>query len=134
MTGRSYRTGRGSTAQRTRSVTRGRGAGASTTTAVSSPGEETLALHLSLNKIDCEREVQCIPGRKWRVDFLIGENLVVEVEGGTRQIGRHQRHEGFEADCEKYNTLTAAGFSVLRFTTSMVTSGKAIETITQLVK
>lgn len=77
--------------------------------------------------------MKLIPGRLWRVDFLIGENLVVEVEGGAWQIGRHQRPQGFTADLEKYNALTIAGFSVLRFTTEMVTSGKAIETIVQLV-
>ena len=33
----------------------------------------------------------------------------------------------------KYNTLTANGYSVLRFTTAMVQRGDAIETIMQLV-
>jgi len=91
-------------------------------------------MHLTINGISFQREVCLIPGRRWRVDFLVGENLVVEVEGGSWQMGRHQRPKGFEEDCSKYNSLAIAGFCVLRFTTSMVTSGKAIETITQLVK
>lgn len=99
-----------------------------------STGEELLALHLRCNKIDFEREVQLIPGRKWRVDFLIYGNLVAEVDGGTWVQGRHNRGSSIEKDYEKLNALTTHGYSVLRFTTDMVTSGKAIETITQLVK
>lgn len=129
MTGLRNRTGRGSMARRTRRATAGKGRATSTTTAVSSPGEEALAMHLTVNKIDFQRAVQCIPGRKWRVDFLLGENLVIEIEGAVHRIkGR------FARDLEKYNALTIAGYAVLRFNTKMVTSGKAIETITQLVK
>lgn len=91
-------------------------------------------MHLDLNGIDYDREVCPIKGRKWRVDFVIGENLAVEVDGGTWIQGRHNRGSSIEKDYEKLNALTAHGYSVLRFTTSMVTSGKAIETISQLVK
>lgn len=98
-----------------------------------SPGEEILALHLRANKIDFDREVCLIPGRKWRVDFLLRPSLVVEVEGGSWMMGRHQRPGGFEADIAKYNALTLAGYSILRFTTAMVVSGKAIDTILPLL-
>lgn len=98
-----------------------------------SPGECALALHLRANGIDFDREVCLIPGRKWRVDFLLKPTLVVEVEGGSWQMGRHQRPRGFESDIAKYNALTLAGYSVLRFTTAMVLSGKAINTILPLV-
>lgn len=98
-----------------------------------SPGEEMMALHLRANGIPFERELELIPGRKWRVDFLLADRLVVEVEGGTWKMGRHQRPAGFEADANKYNALVIAGYSVLRFTSAMVNSGKAIETIMQVL-
>lgn len=98
-----------------------------------SPGEETLALHLDVNNIDYDREVQAIPGRKWRVDFVIG-NLAVEINGGTWIQGRHNRGSSMEKEYEKLNALTAAGYSILQFTSQMVTDGRAIEQITQLVK
>lgn len=98
-----------------------------------SPGECALALHLRAHKIDFDREVYLIPGRKWRVDFFLKPSLVIEVEGGSWQIGRHQRPGGFEADIDKYNALTIAGYSVLRFTTRMILSGKALNTILPLV-
>lgn len=95
-------------------------------------GEETLALHLHANGIEFEREVCPIPGRKWRVDFLLRPSLVVEVEGGSWQIGRHQRPGGFEKDCSKYNELTLAGYSVLRYTSDMVKRGEAIRDIVRV--
>lgn len=98
-----------------------------------SVGEEMMALHLRANHIAFEREVCLIPGRKWRVDFLLTPlRLVVEIEGGAWQVGRHQRPRGFEQDARKYNQLAIAGYTLLRFTTAMVQSGEAIETIVQL--
>lgn len=53
-----------------------------------SRGEETLAFHLTVNGIDFEREATPVPGRKWRVDFLIRPfHLVVEIEGGVWTMG-----------------------------------------------
>lgn len=98
-----------------------------------SPGESLLELHLRAYKIPFQREIELIPGRKWRVDFLIGK-WVIEVEGGIKQIGRHQREDGFSEDCLKYNALTIAGYRVLRFTTAQVKSGLAIDTIRAVVK
>jgi very-short-patch-repair endonuclease len=96
-------------------------------------GEEMMALHLRANDIAFEREVCLIPGRKWRVDFLLSPlRLVVEVEGGSHQMGRHQRPMGFEADCSKYNALMMAGYTVLRYTTAMVQRGDAIRDIVHL--
>lgn len=98
-----------------------------------SPGEETLALHLRANHIPFEREVCLVPGRKWRVDFLLTPlRLVVEVEGGAWQAGRHTRGAGFSADCAKYNALTLRGYSILRYTTEMVERGDAIRDIVEM--
>jgi very-short-patch-repair endonuclease len=100
-----------------------------------SPGEETLVLHLTANGITAyQREAKLIPDREWRVDFLLGENLVVEVEGGTSWgKSRHSYGKGFEDDATKYNALTMAGYSVLRYSTEMVQRGEAIRDIMQLV-
>ncbi len=97
-----------------------------------SPGEELLALHLRANHIAFEREICPIPGRKWRVDFMISR-LVVEVEGGAWQIGRHQRPGGFEADAEKYNALAFSCFTLFRYTTAMVKRGDAIRDILDFI-
>ena len=95
-----------------------------------SVGEETMALHLRANNLSFEREAVLIPARKWRVDFLLRPfRIAIEVEGGTWQTGRHQRHCGFADDCIKYNALTLAGYSVLRYTTEMVERGDAIRDI-----
>lgn len=96
--------------------------------------EEVLAAGLAQAGIPYQREVKLIPGRKHRVDFHItGHPLVVEVEGGTWTGGRHTSGSGFEKDCWKYNQLTLLGFQVLRFTSGMVMSGEALETIKQAI-
>lgn len=91
-------------------------------------GEETFLLHCRAYKLSPEREFRFHPDRKWRFDFAFvpDAKLAVEVEGGTWQIGRHQRASGFAADAEKYNAATVLGWRVLRYTTQMVLSGTAI--------
>lgn len=92
-----------------------------------SVGEETLALHLRAHKIDFQREVSLIPGRKWRVDFYIPRlDLAIEVEGGIWIQGRHNRASSIEADFRKYNALAMIGVKVLRYSTAQVESGEAI--------
>ncbi len=77
-----------------------------------------------------EREYRFHPVRKWRVDMCYpGHSIAIEVEGGTWSGGRHTRGAGFEKDCEKYNELSLAGYSLYRFTSTMIKSGLAIETI-----
>jgi very-short-patch-repair endonuclease len=96
-----------------------------------SPGEELLAQHLRAYGIAYQREVELVPGRKWRSDFLVGD-IAIEVDGGVHGIGRHQRARGFEADCQKMNSITAQGYRLLRFTTQMVQSGEAIDTLLRM--
>lgn len=65
--------------------------------------------------------------RKWAFDFAyVDKKLAIEVEGGTHTGGRHVTGTGYEADCEKYNEAAALGWTLFRFTSRMVTSGKAI--------
>lgn len=76
------------------------------------------------------REYRFHDRRQWRFDFAWpAELLAVEVEGLTHAGGRHQRPAGFADDCRKYNTAAIAGWRVLRFTQTMISSGEAVDTI-----
>lgn len=75
--------------------------------------------------------------RRWRFDFCwCDAKLAIELEGGTRSNGRHNRAAGYAADCEKYNAAMMAGWRVLRFTGDMLHSdpGKCIEMVLELLK
>lgn len=65
-----------------------------------SQGEEELAQHLKIYGVPFEREFQFDPERKWRSDFLIEPNILVEVEGGLHTQGRHVRGKTYEASGE----------------------------------
>jgi len=96
----------------------------------SSPGEETLAMHLKAHKIAFKREFEFHDVRHWKVDFaFLSVKLAVEIEGGVGLMGRHQRPEGFIEDMYKYNALVMKGWRLLRFSTRMVMKGEAIATI-----
>lgn len=101
-----------------------------------SEGEETFFLHCKARGLDPQREVELIPGRKWRFDFFFPErNLVVEIEGAIKfGKSRHSRGDGFEWDCRKYNAASLAGFKLLRFTTAMVKSAEAIDTVMEALR
>lgn len=75
------------------------------------------------------------PVRKWRIDFAFEPHkLAIEVEGGVWSGGRHTRGTGFEADCEKYNALTLAGWRLLRFTDKPIKSGEAVQAIIEALQ
>lgn len=68
--------------------------------------------------------------RDFRCDFAWPvPRLIVEVEGGTYTGGRHVTGKGFERDAEKYARLTLDGWTVLRVTRLMVTSGEALSMV-----
>jgi very-short-patch-repair endonuclease len=91
-----------------------------------SKGEEAFMLHCRAEKLTPEREFKFHPERRWRFDFAFPDrNLAVEVEG----IGRHQTIGGFKKDAEKYNAAALLGWMVLRYTTDMVISGRAIDDV-----
>ena len=85
-----------------------------------SKGEAAFELTLRAYGFKYQREVALVPGRKWRVDFLLDHGFIVEIEGGVWSQGRHLRGKGWLNDAEKYNTLTALGYKVLRFATHQV--------------
>src|ERR1700733_14572633 len=91
-----------------------------------SVGEETFSLHMKARGLTPVREFQFHSERKWRLDFaFVEQRLGIEIDGGSRSYGRHNRSEGFEADCEKLNAAAALGWRILRYTTEMVTRGAA---------
>jgi len=100
-----------------------------------SDAEETLAFQLRAVGIRFEREVRFAPPRRWRADFAIAQSdderrtLLIEVDGGSWIGGRHTTGAGFEADCEKLNAATLAGYRVLRATPAMVNDGRALALI-----
>ncbi len=98
-----------------------------------SPGECALELHLRVNKIAFEREVRLIEGRKWRYDFVLPTfRIVIEVHGGIWSRGKHARGAGLSRDYAKLNAAVMAGYRPLAFSTEMVESGEAIQTIIEL--
>ena len=94
--------------------------------------EWTLAKQLEADGIKFEREAMVIPGRRFRVDFLI-DRLVVECEGGIWIKGGHSTGKGITRDIEKGNLLTLNGYSVLRFTKDMINDGTALKQIKQFM-
>jgi len=61
-------------------------------------------------------EYQFHPVRKWRFDFcLIDKRVAIEIHGGTRKQGRHNRAEGFARDREKMNAAQLLGWRVFEF-------------------
>lgn len=101
---------------------------------VVSEGEATLAQHLKSYNIEFQAEFEFHPKRKWRADFLlIGKMILIEVEGGIWSNGRHTRGKGYQEDMVKYNSAQELGYSVYRYSTEQVKSGKAIESIRRLV-
>lgn len=90
--------------------------------------ELTLETHLKIHGLpEAMREYRFAPPRRWRFDFaFVSERIAIECEGGTRNNGRHSRHEGYRADCLKYNEAIRQGWKVYRFTGDMVRDGTAI--------
>lgn len=73
--------------------------------------------------------------RKWRFDFAWPEQmLAVEVDGGTWSGGRHTRGAGYEKDSEKLNAANLLGWTCLRYTSTMVRSGKAAREIAEALE
>ncbi len=80
--------------------------------------------------------------RKWQVDYAWPDRkLAVEIEGGIFGTGRkcplcgrravagHTSIQRLKTDMEKYNALTFAGWSLLRFLPEEIASGKAVNVI-----
>lgn len=67
------------------------------------------------------RNYRFLETRYWRADFAWpAYRVIVELEGGVRNRGRHVRPEGYAGDIEKYNAAALAGWIVLRYTADML--------------
>lgn len=70
-----------------------------------------------------EMEYRFNPNRRWRSDYFLPDlNCLVEIEGGIwrGKRGRHTNPTGYQKDCEKYNSASLLGFTLLRFTTTHI--------------
>jgi very-short-patch-repair endonuclease len=93
-----------------------------------------------------KREFRFHKTRRWRFDFVwLDMKLAVEVEGGTESHGRrckdgkvrksrHLTPSGFAEDCAKYNAAAIDGWTVLRYTSTMIKSGQAAREIADVLK
>ena len=82
-----------------------------------------------------EEEYRFSSDRRYRFDFAWPHiAMAVEVEGGIWTNGRHTRGTGYKDDCKKYNYAQSRGWMVLRYPGDMVTSGEALEQITELIR
>ena len=83
-----------------------------------------------------DKEVRFHPTRRWRFDFVVSnlDNLnqcAVEIEGLTQSGGRHQKIQGYQKDCEKYNEAELLGWTVFRFTRAHVVGGEMLNVISR---
>lgn len=109
----------------------------------------TLLIRTDL-RLDCVKELEFCPGRKWRFDYALPEvKIAVEVEGGTYKTrtyrnkdgvlitttgGRHNSATGFLGDMEKYNSATVLGWRLIRVVPAELLTNKTIDLIRQTIK
>lgn len=88
--------------------------------------------------------------RKWRIDFaIIPLKIAIEIEGGvfvkssyidscgnkiTRLGGRHNTGKGFIKDMEKYNSMAADNWILIRSTPDQLNSKKTTDFILKAIK
>ena len=74
------------------------------------------------------------PGRRWRADFAhIESKVLIEIEGGIWNQGRHTRGKGYMDDCEKYNSAALAGWLVVRLAGKDMISREWIDRISAAI-
>lgn len=112
--------------------------GAAATLAAADTGtapERALAFALRAAGIPFLREYKAVPGRKFRYDFMVLPDLLIEVQGGvwsTRNgdgVQGHNSGSGITRDCEKICEGVGAGFRVLCVTPEHVKSGQVLRWI-----
>lgn len=81
-------------------------------------------------------EVRFAPTRRFRFDWAWPDHgkLACEIDGAIWTGGRHTRGAGFERDMEKLNLALLHGWRVARFSVAMVRDGRALATLSQLLK
>lgn len=80
--------------------------------------------------VECVKEYQFHPTRRWRYDYAIPEHkIALEVEGGVWTGGRHTSAVGFLGDVEKYNNGTLMGWRIFRTTPEGLYTKRTIDLI-----
>lgn len=73
------------------------------------------------------REFNYYPGRKFAADFAWPEEkIILEIQGGVYNGGRHVRPVEYEKDCLKYSLAASVGWCVLLFTPKHLNNGEAL--------
>ena len=89
--------------------------------------------HENLPEPECEYKF--LEDRKFRFDLAWPMLMVAaEVEGGSWILSGHTSGTGINRDCEKGNLAQLNGWIYLRFTSNMIQSGEAIETLREALK
>lgn len=90
--------------------------------------ESLLKQILEVGLPEPEREFQFAKALKKRyaADFCWPtQKIIVEVEGGTWNAGRHSSGKGFEGDCMKYGLAALMGYRIIRVNNHMIEDGRA---------
>jgi very-short-patch-repair endonuclease len=98
---------------------------------VTSLAELLLVEQLRQAGIPYVREFRAIEGRRFRWDFYLTDDLMVEIDGGGYIGGRHSRGAGMEKDCEKQSLAAISGYRVIRATPRQVNDGTCFTWIKQ---
>ena len=77
-----------------------------------------------------EYQFDRLHNRKWRFDHAwVAQKIACEYNGATWVGGRHVTGVGYERDRVKMNAAVLQGWRVFEFTTSMIHSDQAIDTL-----
>ena len=69
-------------------------------------------------------------GLKYRADFAeLNWRLLIEIQGGTRINGAHNRGGGYERDCYRLAIAQILGFDMLYVTVDMLQDNRALHLV-----
>ncbi len=96
--------------------------------------ENTFAFHLQMRKLGkhFQRQVPCVPGRRFRLDFADPIHKIgIEIQGGVWAPGKqgHNWGLGIEKDHEKLNLCIIHGWRVFQFSDKPAKSGEGADLI-----
>lgn len=97
--------------------------------------EDLLALQLRALGVRHEREYRFAAPRRFRADYWIWPDLLVECDGGIwrKGGGAHSRPANILRDIEKANLAMFNGYRLLRVTPDMIKSGEALALIERAI-
>ena len=96
-----------------------------------SEAELLLERQLTALGVSYDREVRFHPMRRWRFDFVVGERLAVEINGGQWAPGGG-RHGG-DKDREKLAEAAIRGWRIIPVSPGQVRSGEAVSWILRAI-